>query len=253
MNALIMATIVFACSVVGVGAGLLLARYLPESHRRPESKDAVKLATGLVATMAALILGLLVGTAKNSFDTEAGGFQQLATNIILLDRGLAHYGPEAAETRAELRRAVRAMIQRLWPADRSRPVSLRDSRITAEASAVHDSLRMLKPTDEFQRSTLAQATQIASELARNRWQLTQYEESSLPGAFLAVLAFWLFVLFTSFSMFAPPNATVLVALFVCALSVSGAVFLIVDLDQPFEGLLQISSAPLEGALAELGK
>ena len=71
--------------------------------------------------------------------------------------------------------------------------------------------------------------------------------------FLVVLVFWLTILFISFGLFAPPNATVIATLFVCALSVSGAIFLILELDQPFEGLIRISSAPLRNALAHLGQ
>ena len=253
MNSLTVAAIVFACAFGGAMVGIFLQRVLPQSHLRQESKDVIKLGTGLIATMAALVLGLLVGTAKTSFDSQTNGFQQLATNIILLDRTLAHYGPDAKPARQQLRGTVTSTIERLWPANGSHSSELSDSAITADAGTLYDSIRSLSPRDDFQRSLQAQALQIGADLARNRWQLSQPDDGSLPIPFLVVLAFWLFVLFSSFGLFSPPNGTVITVLFVCALSVAGAVFLIVDLDQPFEGLLQVSSASLRNALAQLGQ
>jgi hypothetical protein len=253
MNSFAIAAIVFACAFGGATAGMILQRVLPQSHLRQESKDVIRLGTGLIATMAALVLGLLVGTAKTSFDSQTSGFHELATNVILLDRILARYGPDAGQAREQLRQTVAGTILRLWPADGSQSAGLQDSAITADASVLVDSIRDLSPQDDVHRSLHAQAMQIGNDLARNRWHLSQPDEGSLPMPFLAVLAFWLFVLFSSFGLFSPPNATVIAVLFVCALSVAGAVFLIVDLDQPFEGLLHVSSASLCNALEQISK
>jgi hypothetical protein len=253
VSSVAVAMTVFACAFGGALVGIILQRVLPKSHLTHESKDVIKLGTGLIATMAALVLGLLVGTAKSSFDAQTSGFQQMATNLILLDRALSHYGPEAKPAREQLRDTVSSMLERLWPASGSRSGGLDDATITADAGVLYDSIRNLSPQDDVQRSIQSQALQIGADLARNRWQLSQPDDGSLPIPFLAVLAFWLFVLFSSFGLFSPPNATVISVLLVCALSVAGAVYLIVDLDQPFEGLLQVSSASLRGALAQLGK
>lgn len=253
MNSAAISAIVFVCAFGGSMVGIFLQRVLPESHLRQESKDVINLGTGLIATMAALVLGLLVGAAKTSFDSQTSGFQQLSTNIILLDRILAHYGQGANQAREQLRRSVTATIERLWPANGSPSSGLSDSRTTMDAGALYASIRNLSPQNEFQRSLQTRALDMGADLARNRWQLSEPNDGSLPVPFLAVLAFWLFILFTSFGLFAPQNGTVIAALFVCALSVAGAVCLIVDLDQPFEGLLRVSSAPLHSALAQLGQ
>ncbi len=253
MNSLAISGTVFACAFGGTIVGIFLQRILPELHLRQESRDVIKLGTGLIATMAALVLGLLIGGAKSAFDAQRSGFQQLATNLILLDRALAHYGPEAKPAREQLRGAVASMIDRLWPADGSPSSGLDDPTITADSGTLYTTIRDLAPLDDSQRSLQAQAFQVGAELARTRWLLSQTDDDSLPIPFLVVLAFWLFVLFTSFGLFSPRNGTVLVVLFVCALSVAGAVFLIVDLDQPFEGLIQVSSTPLRNCLAQLGR
>ena len=253
MSSITVAAIAFACTFGGAMVGMLLQRVLPQSHLRPESKEVIKLGTGLIATMAALVLGLLIGTAKTSFDAQSSGFHQLATNLILLDRTLAHYGPDAQQARAQLKGTVASVIERLWPTSGVHSTALQDSSITDDASVLYDSIRSLAPSDDFHRSLQAQAFQISADLARNRWQLSQPTDGSLPIPFLVVLAFWLFVLFSSFGLFSPANGTVIAVLLVCALSVSGAVLLIVDLDQPFEGLLHVSSASLRNALGQLGK
>ncbi len=253
MSSIGVASFVFVCAFGGALLGIYLQRLLPNGHLSHESKDVIKLGTGLVATMAALVLGLLVGTAKTSFDSQTTGFQQLATNIILLDGALEAYGPEAQKSRALLRPMVESTIERLWPSDGSQHTSLADAEITKNGRAFLAAVRALSPQNEVQRSAQTQALQSAGDLARTRWTLTQQDEDSLPMPFLVVLAFWLFVLFTSFGLFSPHNATVITVLLVCALSVAGAVFLIVDLDQPFDGFLKISSASLRNALAQLGR
>jgi hypothetical protein len=253
MNSIAIAGIVFAAGFGGAALGMMLQRILPELHLRQDSKEVIRLGTGLIATMAALVLGLLVGAAKSSFEAENSSLRQLALNVVLLDRTLAHYGPEAMPAREKIRIAVVESADRLVPAAGSQSSELEDERITAAGGAIFDACSGLSPQDDSQRLLKGQALQIIAEMTRNRWQLVQSTENSLPTPFLVVLAFWLFTLFTSFSLFSPQNATVFVVLMICALSVAGAVFLIVDLDQPFDGLIRISTRPLRDAVANLGK
>lgn len=253
MSALSVAAIVFACAAGGVILGFCLQKVLPEAHLSPESKDIIKLGTGLVATMAALVLGLLIGAAKSSFDAERDGLAKLATDVVLLDRTLAHYGAETADARKKLANVVSHMLEALWPRERTARKSLADDNITADGGALITSIQRLPIRDSWHQGAHAHALQISSDLARQRWELSQTNADSLPTAFLVVLAFWLMVLFTSFGLFSPRNTTVTVVLLVCAISVAGAVLLIVDLDQPFDGLIQLSDLPLREAQSHLGK
>ncbi len=205
---------------------------------------------GLIATMSALVLGLLVASAKSSFDTQRSELAQTSANFILLDRILAHYGPETKEARELLRRAAVGAIDRLWPENGPRPGQ---GQPTFAAEALYEKIQDLAPKNEKQRSLQAQALKTSIDLGQTRWLLFSQKGSAIPLPFLVVLIFWLTMLFTSFSLFAPPNVTVIVTLFVCALSVSGAIFLILELDRPFEGLIQISSDPLRNALEQLGR
>ena len=244
---------VFGCTFGGALLGMCLRRILPDSHMSSDSKDVVKMGTGLLATLSALVLGLLVASAKSSFDAQRTGFQQLSTNLILLDRQLQFYGPETKVIREHLRQAVLLLLESRWPANSSRGGGLDGPEITERGGALFAAIRDLAPKTDAQRSIQSLALQISSDLARTRWQLNQGDESSIPTPFLVVLVFWLTVLFITFGLFSPGNATVISVHFICALSVAGALFLIVELDRPFNGLIQISSKPLRDALGQLGQ
>jgi hypothetical protein len=254
MNALAAAAIVFAFVSGGAVLGMLLRGILPAHHLSDESRDVVRLGTGLVATMAALVLGLLVASAKGSYDAQKDGLDEITANLTLLDSTLAQYGPATQEARAILRSTVGAAIARLWPADTSRESTLGEAETTAGGKSFYAEVLSLTPATETQRTLQAQALAIASDLARARLLLVaQQETARISGVFLVVLVSWLVALFASFGLFAPRNATVLAALLIAAFSVSGAIFLILELDEPFAGVIQISSASIRDAFIHLGE
>ena len=242
--------IAFACVFGGALLGMFLRAALPEQHLSPESKDVVKLVMGLISIMSALVLGLLIAFAKSAYDTQSNELAQISTDLIVLDRIMTHYGPETQEARDLLRRFVAAALDRMWPEDRSQPAPFAPM---AGTEVPYDKIVKLSPQHDTQRALQAQALGISSDILRTRWLLGEQRHSSMAMPFLVMLVFWLTVLFVSFGLFAPPNATVVATLFVCALSVSGAIFLILELDQPFEGLIRFSSAPLRDALVHLGQ
>lgn len=242
--------IVFACVFGGALLGIALRALLPTHHLTTESRDVVRLGMGLIATMSALVLGLVIASAKSSYDAQRNELTQLSANVILLDRAMAHYGGETKEARDLLRRTVVAVLARMWPEDGSPPAP---PHVFAGSETFFDQLQKLSPQNDAQRSIKAQALAISVDVARTRWLLIEQRGSSIPVPFLVVLVSWLTILFVSFGLFAPRNTTVTVTLLVCALSVSGAIFLILQLDRPFEGLIQISSAPLRNALMLLGQ
>lgn len=242
---------VFACVLGGALLRSFLRTVLPEHHLTADSKDVVKLGMGLIATMAALVLGLLIASAKGSYDTQRNALTQVSANIVLLDRVLAHYGAETQEARAMLHRAVFRVIDQLWPERNSRAAELDPTADGGEA--LNEELQALSPQNEAQRSLQAKALGITMDTAQTRWLMFEQEGSSIPALFLLMLVFWLTIIFISFGLFAPPNATVSGTLFLCALSVSGAIFLILELDGPFDGLIQISGMSMHEALAHLGQ
>jgi len=243
-------SIMFACVFGGALLGMMLRASLPEHHLSPETKDLVRLGMGLMATMAALVLGLLIASAKGSYDTQTSGLTQLSADIVFLDRIMAHYGPETKGARDLLHRTVVRALDRVWPDPDSRPAQLEP---TPESEGVYDKILQLSPQNEAQRVLQGQALTLSADLGQKRWLLFEQRGRSVPIPFLVLLVFWVAVIFLSFGLFAPPNATAIVTLLVCALSVSGGIFMILELDQSFEGLIQISSAPLRNALLHLGQ
>jgi hypothetical protein len=242
---------IFACAFASAVVGMTLRRILPEHHLSSHSKDSVLLATGLVATMAALILGLLIAAAKDSYDKEASGLTEMAAKIIFLDRMLANYGPETKDTRDQLRQVVQHMVDRTWPEDSSQPVQLDPT--TAGAEPLYTSIQKLSPKNELQTALKSQTLATSLELSQLRWLEFEQADTSISAPMLYILTFWLAVLFVSFGMFSPPNGTVIISLILAALSVAGAIFLLLELNRPFEGIMQISSAPFLDAITHLGQ
>ena len=241
---------VFTCVFGAAASAMLIRNALPKHHLSADTKDTVKLAMGLVATMAALVLGLLVASAKGSYDLQKSEVVQMAGKVAFLDRVLAHYGPEAADARAVLRRALEVAIAHIWPEKKLQKVQLAPT--AAGGEALFDVLQKLAPQNDAQRALKAQALALASDLGQMRWLLFEQAGSSISTPLLVIVVFWLAILFFSFGLFGPSNTTAVAALMVAALSVSGAIFLVLELDQPFNGLIRISSQPMVAALSQLG-
>ena len=248
MSAIGIGLIVLVCVFGGSLLGMFLHTILPEHHLSADSKDVIKLGMGLTATMSALVLALLTNSAKGSFDTQRNELTQMAANIILLDRILAHYGPETKDARDLLKGTVANMITRMCPEEGSAPLL---EPVAAEA--FYDKIQSLSPQNEVQRALQGQALKMSVDIGQARWLLFEQGGRSIPMPFLVLLIFWVTVIFLSFGLFAPRNATVIVTLFLCAISVSGAIYLIMELDHPFGGLVQISSASLRSALSQIDK
>ena len=243
--------IVLACIFGASLLGMLMLPALSQHHLSADTKDSVKLGMGLVGTMAALILGLLVAAAKNAYDTEKSEVTQMAAKLVFLDRVLANYGPESADSRALLRRMVEGSLSRMWPDERSHHSQLEP--IGSGAEEVNKAIQKLAPRNDVQGSLKSQAMGVVTDVGQLRWLLFEQSGSSISMPLLIVVISWLAIIFFSWGLFAPSNSIAIAALLLAALSVSGAIFLILELDQPFDGLIHISSAPMRNALAHLGK
>jgi len=227
--------------------GMLLRSVLPQDHLSVDSKDVMKLGMALVATMSALVLGLLITSAKSSYDEQNAELRDVSVKVILLDRSLAQYGPETKDMRDMLRAALVLALDRLWSVNRG---------FTPGRSAedvLFDKIQALSPKDDSQRALKSQALSLTSDVARIRW--LQYEEvnRSITPPVLVVLISWLATLFIGFGLLARPNGTVITSLAISALSVSSAIFLILELFSPYTGVIKVSSAPFHAALLQLGK
>ena len=249
MSSLASNVIVLACVFGGAVAGMFLRAVLPQD-RLGDSQDAVKRAMGLVATMSALVLGLLVASARGFFETQNTQVTEMSANVIVLDQLLADYGPETKEARDLLRDSVVRTLDQIWPRERTRASEVGPP---IHGEVFLDNIQALSPKDDRQRRLQAQTLNLSIGLGQTRWLMYAQTTLSVSKPMIVFLVFWLSMIFMSFGLYAPPNRIVTVALFVAGLSVSGAIFLILDMYAPYRGLIKISSAPLRVALSHLGQ
>jgi hypothetical protein len=245
--------ICFVCSFGGALLGLHLSRILPASHLSEGSRDTLKVMTGLMATLAALILGLLIASAKASYDRANDDFRQLAAKTVLLDRALAEYGPETKDVRASLFNAYKARMDQLFPTAGFEAHPGPMERRPLQVEQIEMQLRALLPASDAKRAHMERALELIDQMANSGWVLAIEEsDTALPTPMLVVLIAWLAAMFVGFGVLAPRNATVGVALLVGALSVSASIFLIEEMNHPLDGMIQISGTPLREALKFLG-
>jgi len=232
-------------------AGIALRSVIPERYFTNEANDVIRLGLGLVTMLSALVLGLLVSTAKSSYDAKRGLLTQVATDVVLIDRSLELYGPETSNARRSLREQVAAVADQVDSlGDRSSKIQGLSSE--AELSDFYQMVRRLSPRDDSQRALKAEVLKVSFEIGQIRASSLARESSSIPIPFLVVLVFWLTALFAGFGLFASRNLVAATVLCVCALTVSTAIFLILDMDQPLRGLMKLSDEPLRNALAVIG-
>jgi hypothetical protein len=252
MASLFTSLLTLACLCAGTLVGSLIRSRLPDYQLRDDSKDVVKMASGMIATLVALVIGLLVSSSKSSFDQASSGVTQIGAKIILLDRALVRYGPETKAIRERMREEVAASIERLWPTGRGVNPSLAAVEHGAGMDDVLDMIERLAPSDDARRAIRSHALQICGELVQSRWLMIEQAQTTLPMIFLAMLIFWLTVLFASLGLLAPRNLTTLSCLFVCAVSMAGAIYVILEMNRPLEGAVQVSPAPLRKAVSVIG-
>ena len=250
MKPLVISALAFVLVLGGALLGTYFRKVVSADHLRDDVKDMVRLSMGLIGTIAALVLGLLIASAKSSYDTRVTQFKQITANVILLDLLLEQYGRDAQNLRTMLRLGVPIMVERITNEGRSGAPAPYET--TSEAQRFVARVEELKPNSESQRSVQTRIINAIVQLTQSRLALFTQAHDSIPAPFLAVLIFWLAVIFASFGVFVRPVPIVVVTFVVGAMSVSGALFLILEMDQPFAGLFQISTETLTNALAPLG-
>src|SRR5260221_3560028 len=253
MKSIVIAVIVFACVFGGALIGTFLHGRLPQHHRDGDSKDVIKLVMGLVATIAALVLGLLIASAHSAYDTQESEVRQLAVHFLLLDQMLGHYGPEAAEARNVLRQVIAADVGRIWPNEGAGAAHVLPPEARVRGEYAFTMIARLSPGTEEQRFIQARALQLMTDMVNTRRLMAEQAGGSLSWPFFVVLVFWLVVLVLGFCLVARVNATVFAAFFVGAISVAGAIFLILEMYHPYGGLMKISSAPVHKILEQIGQ
>jgi hypothetical protein len=253
VSSLAIASVVLGGSFGAALIGMVLHVKLPDRHLDQDSRDVVKLVMGLIATMSALVLSLLVASASTSYDRQNNELKALSANIILLDRMLESYGPGAKVVRDTLRDDLRQAHDRIWSPEGVRPEGLNSVETRDSSKARLEQLHRLSPTTDMERMMQSRAIQESESITQARLLMFEHLGSSIPWPFLTVLVFWICTLFLGFGLFSSPNPTITVALLVGAVSIACAIFLILELNDPYGGLMRISDEPVRNALAQIGQ
>jgi hypothetical protein len=250
LSAVDVALVAFASILVSIAIGLLMRFWLPEEHITGDSKEVIRLATALIGTMAAVVLALLFAATRTSFQDTSNSVGRMTTSVIDLDHMLQEYGPEGRPLREALRHDVVSVVASIWQDDatvqRLVPPGMPSGQVT-----VLTLLRQMTPGNPLQGALQARALSVSGDLEQMRLSLIAQPTDSLSKPFVTVLVLWLCFIFLSFSMSAKANTTLVVVLIICAFAASSAIYLILELQQPFDGLLQIPNTALRNALGPL--
>jgi hypothetical protein len=241
----------FASILIGAALGMLLRRALPADLLEGGSKEAIRLGAGFLSTLAALVIGLMIASAKNTYDNQNSNIRQLGTNAVLVDQMLTKYGAEANTARILLREIIPSATARIWRENVAGTGSGSAFVVSELAERFYNAVEGLEPANPEQTSLKSRIIQLTTDMGRTRLLVFTQGDDAIPLPFFIVLVFWLVVIFASFSLFAEPRPIVVVSTFVFALSVSSALFLIVDLSHPFQGLMQISNHHLQMVLPKI--
>lgn len=248
MSSVVVGLISLICILGGLLVGFLLQASLPKHHFSPESKEGVKLGAALLSTLTALVLSLLISSAKSALDTTNADIVQIGAQIIMVDHILVSYGPETKEVRNQLRESLMASLDRILPKDGSTVHGTRALESGTAMQEVQNKMRELKPTDSEHQALLARALEISNDIARQRWSLIEQMQERLPTPLLAILVLWSAILFVAFGLLSARNWTVITTLFIAAFSVSSAICLVLELSRPLDGFIRASDAPLRKAI-----
>jgi len=259
MENLLTSLLVFGCVFGGVLFGMYIRRRLPAEHVQEDTIQVIRMGMGLLGTLTALLLAMVISSARETFDFEGAELRHAAVNIMVLDRLLADYGPETREFREALRRSVEQRVSMnweeafAWSGAKPQPALMQSRSAAVTPYELLGRVRQLAPQTDLQRDLKSQALQQLGEVAKTRWVLVEKTTATFPVPLLVFVVCWLTLIFASFGLFSPVNATATTVLFICALSVSGSIFLILELSTPFSGLMRVSVAPLRYALSQLGQ
>jgi hypothetical protein len=253
MSPLAIALLVLACTLSAALAGMLVHAKLPDHHLNTQAQDVVKLVMGLIATIAALVLSLLIASAYNAHDAQISELKTASANIVLLDRTLEFYGPGAKSARDAVRDVVQETYDRVWGPGGVRIETLNSPKVQDAAKGATSQILNLSPKTDLQRTMKGLAIEQAESIMRSRLMMLEQLGTPIPWPFLLVLIFWNSVLFLGFGLFVRFSATVTIALLVGALSVAAAIFLILELGDPYGGFMRISDKPMLEALTQIDR
>ncbi len=235
--------------------GLWLQRLLPKPHTSDRSRDMITAIVGLVSLLLALVLGTIIGSAYAFYSNQKTELETIAARALQLDIALAEFGPETKEARAELKAGTQRVHDMFWgekPIFDSDPGQLAPGTAIESLKATDAAIAALDPRTPLQKQAAAAAVVDASLIQNTRLSILLQLKSPVSWPLVTVVVLWSILLFC-FGVLSRINATTIAALGFGGFAVGSALFLIIELSQPYTGLFRVPPAALEQSIEAMGK
>lgn len=243
-------SVVFGGAVCGM---FLFCKLVPEAHLAGSTRDMIKHVMGLIGTLTVLVLGLSIATAKGMYDRHDLAIKDVAVKVLMLDHLLGRYGPETSQIREMLKQTLRLRRDVIWSENKNNLTSFSQPHANELDASIERALLELKPASGLQKFVLVRILSSADEVQQIRWMVLGNVSSSVPKPFFVIIVIWLCCLFTSFGLIVPRNTTMLTILFFCSIVVASSLFLIAELDDPYNGWIRLPSKSFDFALSQISK
>jgi hypothetical protein len=254
MNIVLISIVIFLLTMAAGYAGLQVQARLSPEHKSGESRGVVGQVAGLVSLLLALVLGTLIGVSFAYFSTQKTELEGFSAQILRLDQALGQYGPETKPLRDKIKSGIVKAYETFWGGGDADPSALSVEAPLANAQGISDFLATLKPTTDAQKAALATASQYAGMVEQSRLLMSlQVASHPVSWVLVAVLVFWTVALFFGIGLYAAPNALVTAAIAFGAASIAFAIFLILELGEPYTGLFRVQPAALEQTIQYIDK
>ena len=243
------ALLVFVClSTASLGA-MLISPKLPARHRDDDTNAIIRLVANIFVVMTSLVFGLMINSSKNTFETVNASAHSYATSLILLDQSLRTYGLGGSEARGNLSRYVEIAIAQ--PARANDSLEGKADPAGIALDKLSNSLTSFQPPDDYHQNLASDIRRQLQRVVEQRWVIIEQSEGVIPMPLILLLVAWLVLIFGSFGYRAPRNAIVVTSFIIGSAFLAAAFYLVLDMDMPFQGLIQVSDEPLRRALGEI--
>ncbi|HEY9133759.1 MAG TPA: hypothetical protein VIM98_18555 [Dyella sp.] len=252
MDSILISMGVFAVAWAGLWLGAVLANRMPRDHLSADTRTSAQIGINMMATLTALVLGFMITSARSSFDHATDDVVEVSTSIVMLDRALSGYGKESEPERDQLRAFLARATARVAPDGRVKQMVFRVPVTNVSLlTQLQQSILNLKPANDAQRWFQARALTLSGELSRQRVATSEQSEQSVPAVLLLIVSAWVVLIFVGLGAFTVHNRSVRVVLVCSALAFAGSVFLILEFETPYSGIIRVSGQPLLNAAEEL--
>ncbi len=242
-----------AVAVFAAGAlGLTLHGRLPEKHSPDKSAGMIGAMTGLLSLLLALVLGTFAGSAYTLYATQKSELETLGARIMQLDSALEAFGPETQPGREALRKALRQTYDEIWGDSTGTPSNVDLKSIFAGTRMLDQYLLSLSPKSDGQKQALSMANSAATDINKTRLLMGLQLASGIPWPMLTIVICWSLLMFCGYGLVSPVNRTVVTSVGLGAITIASAIFMIVQLSNPYSGAFKLSAKPVMDTIEALG-